>query len=179
VDIVNFPVNAKARSLFVGLSTVDMIYEVDHIPAADEKLSVVGQHIEAGGPATNAAVTFAYLGGRSTLITAVGKHPLGTIIQQDLGRFGISCYDVGSAQCAPPPVSSVFIIPASGARTVVSANANAFSSVDYHCDVDWFESVSVVMVDGVGGNSVPGWIRDTASGHYTRRIANSLQGRFD
>ena len=31
----------------------------------------------AGGPAANAAVTFAHLGGAASLLTAIGSHPWG------------------------------------------------------------------------------------------------------
>jgi len=76
---VSGPNSCRARGLFVGLATVDLLYMVDDLPPRNAKISVPGQHIAAGGPATNAAVTFAFLGGSSALVTAVGQHPLGSL----------------------------------------------------------------------------------------------------
>lgn len=53
---------SRPDGLFVGLCTLDVIQLVDHVPAPDEKLTAREQTVAAGGPAANAAVTFAYLG---------------------------------------------------------------------------------------------------------------------
>ena len=70
------PTNDPPCGLFVGLAAVDVSYTVDQIPRRNQKISVKAQRVSAGGPATNAAATFAFLGGRTTLVTAVGAHPL-------------------------------------------------------------------------------------------------------
>src|SRR5580698_6452534 len=66
------PAHRRPKGLFVGLATVDLTYPVDEIPWRNQKISVPGQHLSAGGPATNAAITFGFLGGAATLVTAVG-----------------------------------------------------------------------------------------------------------
>jgi len=142
------PGSGRARGLFVGLATVDLVYLVDDLPPRNAKISVPGQHIAAGGPATNAAVTFAFLGGSSALVTAVGQHPLGEVIRQDLDRFSISVYDVAADQRETPPVSSILVVGDSGERTVVSANANAFPPLTFEVDPDWLNHQSIVLVDG-------------------------------
>ncbi len=145
---VSNPNSCRARGLFVGLSTVDLVYVVDDLPPRNAKISVPGQHIAAGGPATNAAVTFAFLGGSSALVTAVGQHPLGGLIRQDLDRFSVSVYDVAADRQETPPVSSILVVRGSGERTVVSANAHAFPPLTFEVDPDWLNHKSIVLVDG-------------------------------
>lgn len=134
--------------LFVGLATVDLSFVVDAMPGPNTKVPVSGQQITAGGPVTNAAATFAFLGGSSTLVTAVGLHPLGEIIRQDMATFPVAIHDVAAERQEAPPVSSIFVVQATGERTVVSPRANAFSSVAGNLKSSWFDGVSVLLVDG-------------------------------
>ncbi|MGC9503545.1 hypothetical protein [Baaleninema sp.] len=50
------------QGLFVGLTTLDVIYLSERLPQPDEKLVASDYTIAAGGPATNAAVSFSSLG---------------------------------------------------------------------------------------------------------------------
>jgi sugar/nucleoside kinase (ribokinase family) len=136
------------NGLFVGLATVDISYTVDDVPQRNQKISVPAQLITAGGPATNAAATFAFLGGRTTLVTAVGSHALAAVIRDDLARLSIRLHDVARGRRESPPVSSVIVHRASGDRTVVSANAAVFSPVNAEFDPKWLRGVAIVEVDG-------------------------------
>src|SRR5277367_153036 len=95
------------KGLFVGLATVDISYTVDEIPRRNQKISVAGQQIGAGGPSANAAATFAFLGGRAALVTAIGAHPLGAIARGDVERFSIALHDIAHSRTDAPPVSSI------------------------------------------------------------------------
>ena len=50
------------NGLFVGLTTLDFIYLSEGLPQSNEKIVALDTAISTGGPATNAAVTFAYFG---------------------------------------------------------------------------------------------------------------------
>ena len=62
--------------LFVGLTTFDVVQRVAALPGPDEKVTALRADIAAGGPAANAAVSFAALGGHTVLASAVGTGPL-------------------------------------------------------------------------------------------------------
>jgi len=111
------------RILCVGLATVDVVYRVDHLPGPDEKAQATAVEISAGGPAANAAVTAAALGAEVTLVTAVGSHPLGELIRADLAAWGVRLVDAAREHPAPPPVSAVTVLEATGQRSIVSRNA--------------------------------------------------------
>ncbi|MFD9134012.1 PfkB family carbohydrate kinase [Streptomyces bottropensis] len=119
-------VRERPRGLFVGLCVLDVVQLVDHVPGANEKLTARAQLVTAGGPAANAAVTFAHLGGAATLLTAIGGHPLGAVVTADLDLMGVRVVDLAGGSTAPPAVSSVLVTASSGDRAVASTNATAY-----------------------------------------------------
>ncbi|MFE0252739.1 PfkB family carbohydrate kinase [Streptomyces sp. NPDC059010] len=113
----------RPEGLFVGLCTLDVIQLVDHVPASDEKLTAREQTVAAGGPAANAAVTFAHLGGAAALLTAIGSHPLALAVTADLDRAGVTVSDLAPDATDPPAVSSIMVTASTGQRAVASTNA--------------------------------------------------------
>lgn len=111
------------RGLFVGLTTLDLIYQVEAVPSNNQKVVAQDAAIAAGGPATNAAVTFAYLGGEALLLSSLGTHPIAGLIRADLMTWGVRHIDLDSDQQAAPSVSSILVTAATGDRAVVSRNA--------------------------------------------------------
>lgn len=116
----------RPAGLFVGLCTLDVIQLVDRVPASDEKLTARDQVVAAGGPATNAAVTFAHLGGAAALLTAIGSHPMGHAVTADLDRAGVVVSDLAADSVEPPAVSSVLVTASNGERAVASTNARGY-----------------------------------------------------
>jgi sugar/nucleoside kinase (ribokinase family) len=110
-------------ALFAGLCTLDLIQQVDHVPAANEKMTAGRQVVAAGGPAANAAATFAHLGGSATLVTGLGDHPLAAGAKADLAQLGVRLVDLAAGDPAPPAVSCVLVTAGTGTRAVVSRNA--------------------------------------------------------
>jgi sugar/nucleoside kinase (ribokinase family) len=111
------------RALFAGLCTLDIIQGVTRMPGRNEKVTAQRQAVAAGGPATNAAVTFAFLGGQATLLTGVGGHPLTRGMLVDLQHAGVTLIDAAAGDDAPPAVSSIIVTEGAGDRCVVSTNA--------------------------------------------------------
>jgi len=144
------PMLAETRctGVFVGLSAVDITYMVDELPRRNQKISVPRQRIGAGGPSLNAAVTFAQLGGRATLVSAVGSNSLAQVIREDLKRYGVKLDDVAQEHTEPPPLSSIMVLHRTGERSVVSANAAAFSGVPEKVDLRVIRSAAILQVDG-------------------------------
>jgi sugar/nucleoside kinase (ribokinase family) len=138
-----------SRALFAGLSTVDVLHVVRDLPRRDSKVRASSQHILAGGPATNAAITFAFLGGASLLATAVGRHPIAAVIRQELdSRSVLLLYDMAHTRDEVPPISSIMVMERTGERSVVSANAKVFPPLQPELNPTWLDSVEIVLVDG-------------------------------
>jgi sugar/nucleoside kinase (ribokinase family) len=132
----------------VGLATVDLVHRVPFIPGVDEKAQATGVDIAAGGPAANAAVTAAALGADVTLVSAVGAHPLGRLVHDDLSSHGVRLLDASPDTRTPPPISAVTVLAGTGQRTIVSHNA-AGTQVPVPAELHRVvASADVVLVDG-------------------------------
>ncbi len=142
------PVKSRTpKGLFVGLATVDVSYTVDEVPRRNQKISVPAQRITPGGPANNAAAAFAFLGGHTALVSAVGSHPMAAVIRDDLKRLSIGLHDMAKDRRESPPISCI-MVHRDGERSVVSANAAVFSPVSDDFNPRWLSGVSTVEVDG-------------------------------
>ena len=97
----------RPAGVFVGLSTLDVVHRVQRVPGANEKVTARRQDVAAGGPAANAAVVFAALGGDAVLITALGSDPLAGLISGELTARGVRTIDVTPDDPEPPAVSAV------------------------------------------------------------------------
>ena len=117
----------RPSALFVGLAAVDMKDAVDEHLRRNQRISVAEQLITAGGPATNAAATFAFLGGKAALVSAVGEHPLALVVRDDLAHFRIRLHDRAAGRREPPPVSSIMVHRATGERSVVSERSGVLA----------------------------------------------------
>lgn len=111
------------RALFVGLTTLDLIYRVERLPTANEKIVAEQQLIAAGGPAANAAVTFAHMGGSASLLTAIGAGIPAEVAAAELASHGIDIHDAAPGQPDILPVSSIMVTADTGDRAVISRNA--------------------------------------------------------
>ena len=111
------------RGLFVGLVTLDVVQRVERLPGPNEKVVATTADVAAGGPATNAAVTFAAMAGRATLLTALGEGPVASLVAEDLASHHVDVIDAAGREHPGPAVSSVTVLAATGERSVISRNA--------------------------------------------------------
>jgi sugar/nucleoside kinase (ribokinase family) len=128
----------------VGLCTVDLVQRVTSLPAPGQKVQSLSVEVAAGGPAANAAVAVAALGGRVRLSTVLGAHPLARLAADDLASCGVELVDVLPDRVEPPAVSAVSVRASDGERTVVSHNA---AGVSASTAVD-LSDADVLLLDG-------------------------------
>jgi len=136
-----------SQAIFIGLSTIDIIYAVDKFPRANTKVAAKSQEVFVGGPASNAAITFAHLGGRAALVTGVGRHPLSNVVREELRRYSVQLIDLNPGFGEVPPISSVSV-DRNGQRNVVSANASIVPAPATGVDSNLLRRARIVLVDG-------------------------------
>ena len=110
--------NRNGRILFAGLNTIDIQYLLENYPGENTKNKAIRNQINAGGPATNAAVACACLGSKVDLLTPVGKHTFSEFIYHDIEQFGIRLLDPIFRRSGFPVFSSIVTSRDSGDRTV-------------------------------------------------------------
>jgi sugar/nucleoside kinase (ribokinase family) len=106
--------------LFVGLNTIDLQFEVSAFPQENTKCKALQKEIAVGGPASNAAVTAACLGAKSSIYTPVGRHELTSTIQSDFSKYGVHLIDPIPDCNSEPVFASIITTPENGNRTIFS-----------------------------------------------------------
>jgi sugar/nucleoside kinase (ribokinase family) len=134
--------------LFVGLTTLDLIYRAQQPPTSNQKLVASDYTVAAGGPATNAAVAFSYLGGQARILSAVGRHPMTHLIQADFKQTQVEVWDLTPQREESPPVSSIIVTKGTGERAVISINAVRSQVTEAAIPPDCLQGVDIVLIDG-------------------------------
>jgi sugar/nucleoside kinase (ribokinase family) len=133
--------------IFVGLSTIDVVYRLDKFPAPNTKITAQSQDVFVGGPATNAAFAYAHLGGEASLVSGIGRHALADVIRKDAEARSIRLLDLTPNFEQPPAISSVSV-DSTGRRNVVSANGVRIPVPVTEIDQRALEQSRVVLIDG-------------------------------
>ena len=160
-------------ALFAGLTTLDVLHRLDHVPDPSLKVTSTDFTMAAGGPATNAAVTYAALCAASrvlsapvgeagaasgtplssadapTLLTALGEGPVAAFLAADLAAAGVRVVDATAPAASPasrePAVSSIIEHPSG--RMVASTNARLDADAE-RIAAELPERVGAVLIDG-------------------------------
>jgi sugar/nucleoside kinase (ribokinase family) len=136
--------------LFIGRTTVDAVYWLDRIPEEDTKVFARAFRAAPGGPACNAAITCALLGGNATLLSAVGAGPFARLVRDELERHGIRLIDRADGTKYETPLTAALVSAANSTRTIVNPPAEAapFDSIGPEWDPRWGEPPQVALTDG-------------------------------
>ena len=135
------------HGLFVGLTTLDFVYLSD-LPLQPNQKAIARDYLTvAGGPATNAAVTFSSFGNQSKLLSVVGKHALTELIKEDLQQHNVHSWDLMPEKADSPPVSSIIVTATTGERSIISLNA-VKSQATCSIDSGLLDNVDLVLLDG-------------------------------
>ena len=136
------------QGLFVGLTTLDFIYGTDYYPQANQKVVAQDYLTAAGGPATNAAVSFSYFGNQGQLLTVLGQHPVTQLIRADLEDYPLKIVDLIPEKSDIPPVSSIIVTAATGERSVISINALKSQGRKSKIPKDILKKIDIILIDG-------------------------------
>lgn len=137
-----------SNGLFVGMVTLDLVYLSAKLPRNNQKVVAADYTVSAGGPATNAAVTFSYLGDRATIVGVVGTHPITHLIRSDLEHHRVTIADLDPVATDPPPVSSIIVTEGTGDRAVISINATKIQASSDRLPAAIASDVDIVLIDG-------------------------------
>jgi len=107
-------------ALFLGRTTVDALYWLESMP--EENTKVYAQRFQAapGGPAMNAAITHALLGGQTQLVSAVGAGPWAGLVRAELKANCIALLDLAAGSAYETPLCAVLVNSADASRTIVN-----------------------------------------------------------
>ena len=110
----------KPRVLFLGRTTLDLLYRLDRMPEEDTKAYALELQAAPGGPALNAAITHSLLGGRAMLVSAVGGGPWAAPVRSQLRRHAVRLLDLARGAAYETPLCTVLANAANATRTIVN-----------------------------------------------------------
>jgi len=111
--------------LGLGVSTLDVLARVDHLPADEEVQRASEMMVQGGGPIATAMVTLARLGARVAMLDAIGDDWRGKLIQEEFEREKVF---TGYLRVHPGCSSStacILVHQANGTRAIVYAPGTA------------------------------------------------------
>jgi len=137
------------RVLFLGRATLDVIYSLDQFPAEDTKTFARSLHVAPGGPATNAAVTHALLGGTAVLMTAIGGGPWSADVREELSPLGIALIDLAAGSTYETPLTTILVNETAATRTIVNPPRSEVPLSPLQTwDVAWGGMPELALTDG-------------------------------
>ena len=106
------------KGLFVGLCTKDILYYTDDLPAHNHKSKTNDFATYIGGPAANAAITYAALGGDATLATCLGDSTESRAMIEELNGYGVKVLNYSEYDTVPN--TACIVVSSDGKRTILS-----------------------------------------------------------
>lgn len=135
--------------LFVGLCGLDVIYyDTQDLPRENEKLRIRNFDLAIGGPAANAAVTYAMMGGEAYLVSAIGDSTEGRMLKEMLRQHHVTVIDIANAQSMSQcNISAIYVNTQRATRTIFSGQANIQKSrkIDFE---EVAKKAAFVLYDG-------------------------------
>ena len=134
-----------ASVVCVGLAVQDLVFTVDEPVLTGEKNFASSLQAIGGGPAANAAVAIACLGGSASLVTALGTDAIGDEVVSDLAARGVDVSAIRRVD-APSPLSAV-VIGHDGDRTIFNRTDPALWDLASPPDATDVDGAAAVLVD--------------------------------
>lgn len=107
------------RVICVGLAVLDQVYRVERLPDAPRKHFAEGFREVGGGPAANAAVAIARLGGEARLWSRLGQDFVGDRIVAELEQEGVDAAGIRRIRDAQSGCSAI-VVDVHGERMIVN-----------------------------------------------------------
>lgn len=147
----------------IGHAVQDFVFTVDALPSRGTKYRARGFHSTGGGPAANAAVAIARLGGRVMLSARLGADAASDLVAKELGAYGVDCAGLRRFAETSTSVSAV-MVDETGERMIVNHLDPALPR-----DPDWLPKTLPEDVRAVLGDSR--WSSGAAYGFALARAA--------
>ena len=137
--------NLAVDVLCVGHASYDLIFTVDYHPNADEKLFANDFLACGGGPAANAAVQIARLGGTTAFAGYLGKDLYGEKHLQELIESGVDASLIIRGEL-PTPLSMILVKP-NGERCLINYKGQTQPLLENSIDFSHINP-KVILLDG-------------------------------
>ena len=116
----------------LGVSTVDILSQVEHLPVEEEVQRALEMSVQGGGPVATAMVTLARLGAKAAMLDRIGSDWRGEMIRAEFQREGVKVENLLVSKDCSSSTACILVTAQNGARSIVYSPGTApeLSSAD-------------------------------------------------
>lgn len=159
--------------LGLGVSTIDDLLQVDHLPRANEKQQILGNIRQCGGLSGSALVAAARLGCNCGYLIRLGEGELSSFLRRKLSSEGITLLESGDCPEAEPYHSIIVTERSTGERTIMWDNSLARPPRIGPDELKLATRVGCLFVDHVYASHIIDLVREA------RRAGTPVVGDFE
>ncbi len=139
--------------LGLGVSTIDLLMRVDHLPAEEEILRADGFSAQGGGPVATAMAAAARAGGRVAMIDALGDDWRGDAIVEGYALAGVATELLVRRTGHTSATAVILVKRGSGTRTIVWSPGTAPELAPEEIPFTVIEQAAYMHVNGRHGEA--------------------------
>ncbi len=109
----------------LGVSTVDVVSLVDHLPAGEEVQRAIEMTVQGGGPVATAIVALARLGAKVAMMDGLGDDWRGALIREEFQREGIYVGYLKVSKDCTSSTACILVREEDGSRSIVYSPGTA------------------------------------------------------
>jgi ribokinase len=131
----------------LGFCGLDYLCILPHIPV-DEKVEIISNLVQGGGPAATAMVTAARLGAQTAFIGAVGDDHRGSAIIEGLKLENVDTQNIQVKPGKESPAAFCWIEKETGKRSIAWTKGSSLPLDASRIDPDFISSLKLLHLDG-------------------------------
>lgn len=133
--------------LGLGLSTIDILTPVSHLPSCNEVFEISGITIQGGGPVATALAALGRLGTKTAYLGTVAKDNWGQMILEDFENYGVITNLIEHIDEAQSPVS-VILVEENGNRSILYEKGLIPELNPDHVSPNMISAARILHLDG-------------------------------
>ncbi len=102
----------------LGLSTIDILTPVPHLPGSNEVFEIANMTIQGGGPVATALAALGKLGARTTYLGTIVEDNWGSMMLTDFANYNVDTSYVNKVSQGQSPVS-IILVEQNGDRSIL------------------------------------------------------------
>lgn len=138
----------------IGISTMDLMVEVDAFPQNDTKNVATRSHIGGGGPTANAMAALSKLGLETGLLSTVGDDLFGKTNIAELQMFGVDTSGIQIVPATEATYAHVIVERFTGKRTIILNAEDAAELDPGKVPARYIQQVKSVILDSRANTSM-------------------------
>lgn len=133
----------------LGMSTIDILTTVSHLPKSNEVYAAEDIHIQGGGPVATALVALSILGAKTAYLGTIAQDNWGETMLREFSHYQVNTCHVERPTQGNSPVSVILIEKNSGHRAILYKKSKLPEFEAENVTTQMIKTSKILHVDGV------------------------------